>query len=464
MNILKLGLTYGTGLLFTVMTTFFPLNGFTDENTLPQLPPLSPNANALLLTLEGSTTIGNILAPKIAHAYLEEKGLQNITTQSSVIGDGQTLFKIAGLSPQGKSHYIEITSNGSSSGFKSLKNQETDIAMSSRSIKDKEATDLEFLGYMRSIDSQHILAIDGLAVITHPNNPVNQLSVNDLAAIYMGKINNWKMLGGPDQNIIIFDHETSSGTYDTFKSIVLKKKKPASKEINVIHDLHQLSETIANTPFSIGYATISMIGNTKALSISETQEDLSIFPNTTTIASEEYPISRRLFLYSASKPTNPITTEFIQFAKSQKISPQIADSGFVPQRPIAIASDAPRVGPKAYLSLVEKAEKLSINFRFPYGSVSLSDRIEYDLNRVVAYIDQNQLQDKEIMLIGFGDRENQRKTHNLLSKLRAKKIKTVLEDHQIPMGEIAGFNAYTTTNTKGINQVMKKRRVEIWIR
>ena len=431
---------------------------------LMQPAPLDPQAEAKLLRLEGSTTVGNVLAPKMAEKYLTAKGLQNVSTQSSVIGDGQTLFRVSGLSPQGNNHYIEITANGSSNGFKALVADRADIAMASRSIKDKEVTALEKLGNMRDIKSQHIVAIDGLAIITHPENPINKLTINELAAIYSGKVNNWKMFGGPDAPIQALAHEKGSGTQDTFKSLILKKRGKQSENVEIIHSAQEIAQKVATTPNTISYATISMVGDTKQLAISANHDDIPVLPTQFNVAAEEYPISRRLYMYSVNEPTNPLVQEFIAFCKHHSQSNVIASSGFIPQQPIAINPNAPRVGPKEYLNLIEKAEKLSISLKFPAGSVSLNNIMEYDLQRIAAYMTQAQQQGREIMLIGFGDRENQRASNNLLSKLRAKKVKNVLKEHEVTMGPIAGFNAYSDPSAAGNVSLIKKRRVEVWVR
>ena len=123
--------------------------------------------------------------------------------------------------------FIAVTGGGSGTGISSLISGTCDIAMSSRNIKDKEI----FLAKQKGINPYEIkIALDGLAVVVSPKNPVEKLTVDQLAQIFTGKITNWKKVGGQDLEIVILSREVNSGTHVYFKEHVLRKCDPNSKE------------------------------------------------------------------------------------------------------------------------------------------------------------------------------------------------------------------------------------------
>ena len=122
--------------------------------------------------------------------------------------------------------FISVTGGGSGTGFSSLISGTCDIAMSSRNIKEKEIA----LAKQRGIYPNEIkVALDGLAVVVHPDNPVDKLTIDQLAGIFTGRITNWKELGGMDKEIVILSREVNSGTHVYFKEHVLRKNDPNSR-------------------------------------------------------------------------------------------------------------------------------------------------------------------------------------------------------------------------------------------
>ena len=125
-------------------------------------------------------------------------------------------------------HRIEIKAHGSSTGFAGLKSGECDIAMASRRIKEGEAQALSGMGDMTAIANEHILAIDGIAVLVNRSNPLSTLDLERLKQIFSGRITNWAEVGGKNAAIKIHARDNRSGTYDTFKTLVLGKSALAN--------------------------------------------------------------------------------------------------------------------------------------------------------------------------------------------------------------------------------------------
>src|SRR3989338_5452689 len=123
--------------------------------------------------------------------------------------------------------FVAVTGGGSGTGLSSLISGTCDIAMSSRNIKEKEIG----LANKKGVNPNEIkVALDGLAVVVNPSNPVDKLTLDQLAGIFTGRITNWKELGGKDEKIVVLSREGNSGTQVYFKEHVLRKNDPNSKE------------------------------------------------------------------------------------------------------------------------------------------------------------------------------------------------------------------------------------------
>ena len=161
--------------------------------------------------------------------------------------------------------FVAVTGGGSGTGFSSLISATCDIAMASRSIKDKEIA----LAKAKGINPNEIkVALDGLAVVANPNNPVSKLTLGQLADIFTGRVSNWKEVGGKDEKIVILSREVNSGTHVYFKEHVLRKNDSNSKEefasgALMLSSSQAIADEVAGNPEAIGYfpfTTFSIVG------------------------------------------------------------------------------------------------------------------------------------------------------------------------------------------------------------
>ena len=245
------------------------------------------------LVLDGSTTVGPI-AKAFAEYFMQENPGVNIT----------------------------VSESGSGNGAKSLINDTCDIANMSRFMKGKEFKAAAEKGIM---PVAHVIAMDGLPVLVHPSNPVNNLSVDQVQNIYLGNITSWKQVGGPDMKIIIISRDTNSGTYETFNKLVMKKKKIA-EGCEYVGSNGAVRQRVQSTPASIGYAGLGFVDDTvKALSIE------NIKPTPLTVASGKYAISRPLFMFTNGYPKLGTTLHaFISLYLSPEGQEIIESIGFIP--------------------------------------------------------------------------------------------------------------------------------------
>ncbi len=223
-----------------------------------------------------------------------------------------------------KSHNCSITvkKTGSGDGVAALIDGRCDIAMSSRFLKPEEfKTAVEKEVYPVA----HTIAMDGVCIIVHPSNPVKELTGRQVCDIYMGKITNWKDLGGPDTPIVAISRDTSSGTYEVFHEKVMKKQNMASA-IEYVNANPQAHARVKTTPGAIGYVGIGFLdANVKALKID------GVMPTKQTIAQGTYPVSRPLFLFTNGYPKlGSLVHAFCIFYLSEEGQSIVEAKGFVP--------------------------------------------------------------------------------------------------------------------------------------
>ncbi len=228
--------------------------------------------------------------------------------------------------------YVAVTGGGSGTGISSLISGTCDIAMSSRNIKQKEID----LAKQKGINPYEIkVALDGLAVVVNPRNPVSKLMTDQLALIFTGKITNWKELGGEDKNIVILSREVNSGTHVYFKEHVLRKNDPNSKEefaptALMLSSSQAIADEVAGNSAAIGYYGMGYICiKQKAVLVAKDQNSEYIAPTIENVISGKYPISRPLFLYTNGEPQG-LVKKFIDFVLSKEGQDIVLKTDFVP--------------------------------------------------------------------------------------------------------------------------------------
>jgi phosphate transport system substrate-binding protein len=230
--------------------------------------------------------------------------------------------------------FVAVTGGGSGTGFASLISGTCDIAMSSRDIKNKEIT----LAAKQGVSPNEIgVALDGLAVVVNPANPVEKLTMDQLAGIFSGKIVNWREIGGKDERIVVLSREVNSGTHVYFKEHVLRKSDRANKEefapgALMLSSSQAIADEVAGNPAAIGYYGMGYISkNHKPVAIAKDADSPYIDPVIENVINGSYPISRPLILYTNGAPCG-LVSKFIDFALSQEGQHIVLTTDFVPVR------------------------------------------------------------------------------------------------------------------------------------
>lgn len=245
------------------------------------------------ISIDGSTTVG-----PIAKAFAEYFGEANPDVN------------------------ITISESGSGNGVKSLMNGSCNIATMSRFMKASEFKSCVEKGVLPVANT---VAYDGLAVIVNPQNSVKALSSEQVAAIYTGKISNWKQLGGDDAKIVVISRDTNSGTYETFNEIILKKAK-VTPDAEYVGSNGQARSRVNTTKYAVAYVGLGFADSTvKALSVD------GILPTPESVSSGKYPIARPLYMFTNGSPKmGSVLFNFVTLYLTPEGREIVSDLGFVP--------------------------------------------------------------------------------------------------------------------------------------
>jgi phosphate transport system substrate-binding protein len=415
----------------------------------------------IILRLAGSNTIGASLAPSLAEAFFKALGATEVSIVSSANPEEKI---IQGRLPSESSlSKIQISAHGSTTAFTSLANGSCDIGMASRQVKADEANKLSFLGDMYSPANEHILGLDGIAVIVNPTNPVGALGKDQIMQIFSGELNDWSQIGSSREPIVIYARDDKSGTFDTFKTLVLggKALAPGAKRFE---DSNALSEAVAGDPSGIGFIGLPYVHSTKALAVSE-KGARALQATRLTVGTEDYPLSRRLYLYTPANPTNRFTREFIEFAISKQGQDVVAGAGFVAQNVVPQQQTVAQEAPRDYRQLTKRAERLPLNFRFRTGESGLDNKAVVDVDRVVTFIADLHSTGEKILLFGFADSTGPAQINRALSLDRARTVEDQLKQRGLKPGEVRGFGSDLPVAANDTEEGREKnRRVEIWVK
>ncbi len=419
-----------------------------------------PAQPEVILSMHGSNTIGAELAGALAEDFLKRQGAQAVHTVAGQKADEYRVLATMPGDPRQKA--IEIQAHGSGTAFPDLAAGKCDIGMASRPIKPEEAAPLAKLGDMTSPACEHVLGLDGLAIIVNKNNPVAALSTSQVAKIFTGEIADWKEVGGAAGPIEILARDDKSGTYDTFKALVLGKGKLAAGAVR-LEDSRALSDRVASDAGAIGFIGLPYIRSAKAVAISDAGVT-PLVPNRLTIATEDYLLSRRLYFYVAASP-DPLVRRFVEFVLGSEGQDVVARTGFVELNVKAGSAAAAVNSNPEYVRAIAGAERLSLNFRFRPGSSDLDNRALADLDRVAGFLSKPGQNRGGAVLCGFSDSVGGSEGNQALSVKRANAVADEFRRRGITPAEVTGFGAANpVASNKTEDGRQKNRRVEVWLR
>jgi phosphate transport system substrate-binding protein len=222
---------------------------------------------------------------------------------------------------------IQVSGGGSGVGFAALQNKSTDLANASRKIRAKEIENcLKAFGQR---PTEYKVALDGLSVYVNTENPITQLSLEELEGIFTGKIKNWKEVGGKDETIVVYSRENSSGTYEFFKEHVLKGRD-FTAGAQTMQGTAALLQSVAKDPRGIGYGGAAYGAGAKSLKISKAKSGEAIEPNEETVVKGIYPIWRYLYVYLNPELDKGEIAAYLNWIRSNEGQKIVKEVGYYP--------------------------------------------------------------------------------------------------------------------------------------
>jgi phosphate transport system substrate-binding protein len=358
---------------------------------------------------------------------------------------------------------IEIFAHGSSTAFEDMQAGRCDIGMASRRIKEDELTKLASLGNLASAANEHVVALDGLAIIVNPANPVSALTKTQIADIFAGTVHSWSEVGGANRPIDLYVRNDKSGTFDSFKTMVLHDRAVGSTGKRY-ESSEELSDAVAGDEGGVGFIGLPYVRSAKAVMVQDTGS-AQLLPSPMTVATEDYPLSRRLYLYLVPGASTP-ARDFVDFALSEEGQRIVQSVGFVDLRPECDpnASACTHCAPD-YRDAVKGACRLSMDFRFDTGSAQLDTRGLRDLQRIVTLMGHPENAGRSLLLLGFSDAHGSRQDNVGLSQDRAAFVAQQLRARGLHVGTTRGFGPeMPIADDATPDGRQRNRRVEAWLR
>ena len=257
-------------------------------------------------------------------AYIENKGSDTIVNLALAWAE-----KYQAENPAVR---ISVTGGGSGTGIAALINKTVDIANASRKIKQEELDEAKSNG----VDPlEHTIARDAIAVIVNPENPVSQLTLQQISDIYSGKINNWQEVGGEDRPIVRLSRETNSGTHVYFLETVLRlgskeDKTLFSTDTLLLPSSEGIIAEVRQNPNAIGYDGLGYVpDDLKMIAIAKEAGGAYVLPAISTVNDKSYPIARDLYMYTDGEATGAVK-DYLDWILSPEAQEIVAELGFVP--------------------------------------------------------------------------------------------------------------------------------------
>ena len=436
------------------------------------------------LVLAGSDTVGLGLMPLLLEGWAASQDAE--ASMINTPGSADVIAQIVGDQGFGEPiNAVKVSSTTSGDAFRYLLSGEADIGMASRPINPQEANILRAAGKgnLRDSSQEHIIAVDSLVVIVHPDNPVGELTIDQMAGIYSGQIRNWAEVGGKNAPINIHDFRDGSGTRSSFLNAVFGANTAEIADAQVQPNNAEMSDTINKDPNAIGYVGYAFKRGAKTLSLVN-ECGITMTPDAFSVRTEEYSLQRRLYLYNAANGLSEDADAFVDYVQSSEADEMIEKSGFISlgvdartqsndsQRALALLQPSldptERTAKRQMLRTMTGYDRLSSTFRFRTGSSQLDERAPIDMERLTEHL-KDAPEGTRVLFVGFTDSVGTYRNNQNLSERRAAAVMNTMANSS------AGVLANIQMSSTGFGEIVPSacnvnaqgreinRRVEVWV-
>lgn len=433
--------------------------------------------------IAGEATIAEGLLPALLAGFAES---QSMTLGPLAMRDGVLSYELTRRDGSPAARFT-IMPGTSDSGLLALLNGDTDLALSlreptqaERRAARAEAPDDPPLG--RRV---RVIALDALVPIVAPQNPLDQISLPELAQVFSGEIDNWQALGGEDAPITLHLRDQGLGLAQSFADRVLLPSAlgPATDIVRHSSAL-TLSGAVARDAYAIGITAQSARGTTRSLALGGAC-GFSQTASVNAVKAEDYPLTAPVYFYLAPRRLPQLVREFLAFTETDAAEWLVAQAGFVNQSltrtPLelqgtrianAVVAAGDEVGLEDLQDMLARlsgAERLSATFRFGGGATDLDAQSRASAARLAAAIERGVFDGRQLIFVGFSDGEGSAAVNTRLSLRRAEVVRDAVlaaaatSPNRVTLeveayGEVMPMACDDTEWGRAVN-----RRVEVWL-
>lgn len=449
----------------------------------PGCPTLGPYVADLVIS--GAHEMGSVLMPALIEGFSLRQGY---ALKREELPDAQLRYTLYEGQDNREAARITVRMSSSSEGFADLLGHEADIVLSQREVTSRERV-LAYeagLGDLTNARQERVLALNALVPIVSPGNPVRRISMSQLAAIYAGKIENWKDLGGEDAPITPYMR-----THDTGFSPVFHQKVISAQGVQMSDRVVSLAseaavlDAVSQDPFGIGIAAFTNIGSNEVVQLSG-RCGFGVDATALTIKAEDYPLTTPTYLYLPERRLPQLGREFLAYLRSEAAQMVTRRAGFVDQamsivplshqgdrlaNAIAMAGEEVTLQELQRLSkFVTRQSRLSLTFRFEGGSTLLDAPSRSNVSWLARAMEAGRFDGRQLSFVGFSDGQGAASQNLSLARKRAEAVRQAvlaeaeaLDQNRVQtlveaFGEALPMACDETAWGRGVN-----RRVEIWV-
>ena len=448
--------------------------------------PGCPDLQAFVAEFEiaGSRTMGEVLVPALVEAFAARNGY---AVQRSVISDtkfGYTLVETDSDRPAARIGF-HVTSTDE--GFADLLANEADLVLSTRPVTAQEiqlARDAG-LGNLGDPRRSRIVGLDALVPVVASGNPADALSLETLAEIFAGEVDNWQAVGGEDAPILLHLRDDLSGAAREFlRQVLLPYNKTLAGSVARHANNLSLVEAVSRDPHALGIASFSELGNTRALEVAGACRKGTV-ASPVTIKTQDYPLVTPLFVYTPARRLSVLAREFLSYIRSGPAQPVVTRAGFVDLRlqQIPTLRQGDRIS-SAVLSAGEETKlpevqrlvrrmqgtaRLTLNFRFASGT-ELDAQSLSNVDILAREIEAGAFYGRKLIFVGFSDGEGDAAANLRLARTRARTVRNA-----VLTNAVTADRDRLTLSTDAFGEAMPlacddsdwgrriNRRVEVWV-
>jgi len=415
------------------------------------------------LRICGDQELCDHLTPFLIKAYLETKKVDHILQQM----DDQKNVQFIGNVSDGTIQ-ITIASSGTHTAFEMLQYNHCDVILSGKKMNASQQTYFSTIDEAEHSEIEHLIALDGIVIFNHSDNPVRSLTIKEVQDIFSGNIKQWDQIGGRSGDIRIYAPQSISDLYQEFKERML-----AGKNIKVdqrFRYLDKLSKALSEDPNGIGICSLPFILDNQAIAIADYEID-PVRPSYFSISTDEYLLRRYLYLYTILVSASELTFPFVSFVQSPKGQDVIKQCGYVDCSVKALRSrrelwNKP-VNPAVFKKLVDitkQSRKLSMNFYFKNNAYQLTSDGRQQMKQLISWL-KHQPPSIKICVIGYSDSIGAYRHNCLVALRRAEMVAREMKTNGIYVDDIeTACEEFPIASNQTETGRYKNRRVEIWLR